>query len=139
MDVELLTRGEREQLKQSHRVLAEVIVGWDRDAAAVENEAAEPLGPPADRRKREAEALLAKLLVELGEEDSREVPNRFRVQEIELHEALDRRFPGPVGIMHDLGDARLIFEAQALLGAPGEQVQVRANGPEEALGPIEAL
>ena len=137
MDLELLARSQREQLEQSHRVLAEIIVGRDGDPAAVEDEAAQPLRPPADRREREAEALLAKLLVELGEEHSGQVPNRFRVQEIELHEALDRRFSRPVGVMHDLRDARLIFEAQPLLGAPGEQVEVAAHRPEKALGPIE--
>ena len=40
--------------------------------------------------------------------------------------------------MHDLGDARLILEAQPLLGAAGEQVQMAAHRPEEALGAIEA-
>ena len=48
-------------------------------------------------------------------------------------------FPGPVGIMHDLGDARLVVEAQPLLGAAGEQVQMAAHRPEEALGAVEAL
>ena len=110
----------------------------DRDPPAVEHEAAEPLGPAADRRKREAEALLAELLVELGEEQAGQVADRLRVEEIELHEPLDRGFPRPVGVIHDLGDARLIFEAQPLLGAPGEQMQVAAHRPEEALGAVEA-
>src|SRR5690242_2972308 len=39
--------------------------------------------------------------------------------------------------MHDLGNASLIVEAEALLGAAGEQMQVAPNGPEEALGAIE--
>ena len=47
-------------------------------------------------------------------------------------------FPGPVGIMHDLGNARLIVEAQPLLGAAGEQVQMAAHRPEEPLGAVEA-
>ena len=55
-----------------------------------------------------------------------------------MHEPLDRGFPRPVGVMHDLGDARLIVEAQPLLGAAGEQVQVAAHRPEEALGALEA-
>ena len=85
----------------------------DRNPAAVEHEAAEPLGPAADRRKREAEALLAQLLVELRKEHAGKVADRLRVEEIELHEPLDRGFPGPVGVMHDLGDVRLIVEARA--------------------------
>ena len=70
------------------------------------HEAGEPLGPAADRRQREAEALLAQLLVELGEEQAGQVADRLGVEEIELHEALDRRFSRPVGVVHDFGDLR---------------------------------
>ena len=93
----------------------------DRQPAAVEGEAVEALGPAADRRQREAEALLAQLLVELGEEQAGQVADRLGVEEVELHEALDRRFPRPVGVMHDLGDVPLMVEAQPLLGAAGER------------------
>ena len=137
MDLELLARGEREQFEQANGVAAEEIVGGDRDPPAIEGEAAEPLRPPADGRQGEAEALLAQLLVELGEEQAGEVADRLGVDEVELHEALDRGFPGAVGVVHDLGDARLIFETQPLLGAAGEQVQVAAHRPEEALGAVE--
>ena len=65
-------------------------------------------------------------------------PTVFALQEIELHEALDRRFAGPVGVVHDLGDLALIVEGQPLLGAAGEQVEVAAHRPEEALGAVEA-
>ena len=54
-----------------------------------------------------------------------------------MHEALDRGFPGPVGVVHDLGDLALIVEGQPLLGAAGEQVQVAAHRPEEVLGAVE--
>ena len=94
MDFELLAHRECEQLQQTHRVFAEVIVGGDRDAATVEDESAEPFGAPAKRGKCEAETLLAELLVEMREEHAGQVADRFRVQEIELHEALDRGFPG---------------------------------------------
>src|SRR5205823_9791993 len=106
--------------------------------SAVEDEAAEPLGPAADSRKRKAEALLAQLLVELGEEEAGQVADRFRVQEIELHETLDGGFPRPIGIVHDFRDPRLVFEAQALLGTSGEKVQMAAHRPEKPLGAVEA-
>src|SRR4029079_16077724 len=86
---------------------------------------------------RETEALLAELLVELREEQAGQVANRLRVEEIELHEALDRRLPGAVGVVHDPRDARLIFEAEPFLGPAGEQVQMAAHRPEEALGAVE--
>jgi hypothetical protein len=137
VDLELLAGGEGEQLEQAHGIGAKEIVLGDRDSPAVEDEAAEPLGPPPDRGKREAEALLPQLLVELGEEEAGQVADRLRVEEIELHEALDGRFPGPVGVIHDLGDPRLVLEAEPLLGPAREQVQVAPHRPEEALGPIE--
>src|SRR6185312_8417277 len=96
------------------------------------------LWSPADGRESEAKALLAELLVELREEHAGEVPDRLCVEEVELHESLDGRFSGPVGVAHDFGDARLIFEAEALLGATGEKMQVTAHRPEEALGAVEA-
>ena len=73
----------------------------------------------------------------MGEEHAGQVADRLRVEEIELHEALDRRFAGPVGVAHRLGDLALIVEAQPLLGAPGGEVEVAAHRPEEALGALE--
>jgi hypothetical protein len=46
------------------------------------------------------------LLVEMREEHAGEVAHRLRVQEIMLHEALDRRGAGAVGIMHPLAISR---------------------------------
>ena len=93
-----------------------------RLAGVSDRSAAEALRPSADGRKREAEALLPQLLVELREEHAGQVADGLRVQEVELHEALDRGFSRAVGVMHDLGKPRLIIEAQALLGAAGEQM-----------------
>src|SRR5690349_3855484 len=129
--------GEGEEFEEPHWVGAEEIIGRNRNAAAIEHESAEPLGLPPDRGQREAEALLAELLVELGKENSGEVADGFGVDEVELHEPLDRRFPGTVRVVHDLRNLPLILEAQALFRPAGEQVQVAAHGPEEALGTIE--
>ena len=92
MDFQPLARGQREQLEQPHRIGLEEVVGRDGEAAAVEHEAVEALRPAAKRRKREAEAVLAQLLVELGEEHAGQIADRLGVEEIELHEALDRGF-----------------------------------------------
>ena len=77
------------------------------------------------------------LVVEMGKEDSGEVADRLRVQEIMLHEALDRHRPGALGIIHPAGDLALIIEGEALLRPPGYDVEVAAHGPEEAFGPLE--
>src|SRR3954454_10275815 len=138
MNFELLAGGKREDFEQADGVGLKEVVGRNRDASAVEHEAAETFGPAAKRRQRETEALLAELLVKLGEEHAGQVADRLRIEKIELHEPLDRGFSRAVGVVHDLGDARLIFEAQPLLGAPSEQVQMAADRPEEALGAVEA-
>ena len=132
-------RGEREQLDQPDRFLCEKFVVRDRQAAAVEDEARQALGPASDSRKGESKALLGKLLIKLRQEDSGEVADRLRVDEVELHEPFDRGFPGPVGVAHDLGDMLLMVEPEALLGAAGGQVKMAAHRPEEALGALELL
>ena len=138
VNLEPLARGEREQVKQANGVGTEKIVRRHCQPAAIEHKSAKALGLAADGRQGEAETLLAELLIELGKEHARQIAYRFRVQEIELHETLDRGFPRPVGVIHDLRDALLIVEAEPLLGAAGEQVQMAAHGPKEALGPVEA-
>ena len=55
------------------------------------------------------------------------------------HEALDRRLAGPVGIAHPAGDLALIVEGQPLLGAAGDEVEVAAHRPKEALGALELV
>jgi hypothetical protein len=61
---------------------------------AVEHEAFELARAAAQRRQAEAAAGAGELLVEMREEDAGEVSHRLRVQEIMLHEALDRDLPG---------------------------------------------
>src|SRR4051812_23782891 len=39
--------------------------------------------------------------------------------------------------MHDRGNARLVVEAEPLLGAAGEQMEVAAHRPKETLGTVE--
>ena len=137
MDLQSFARRQREQFDQPHRILGQPAIVGDRQAAAVEDEAVKPLGAALERRKREAAAALAHLLVELGEEQAGQVADRLRVQEIELHEALDRRLARPVGVAHRPGDLALHVEAQPLLGASRGEVKVAADRPEKALGPLE--
>src|SRR5690349_10079265 len=102
MDLEPLAGCEREQLQQPDRIVPEEIIGRDGYSPTIEHETAEPFWAATDRRQGEAKALPAHLLVELCEENPGQVADRLRVEEIELHEALDRRFARPVGIIHDL-------------------------------------
>ena len=129
VNFELFARCQGEHGEQAHRIGLEKIVLRDRDAAAIEDETLKPLWPPADRGKREAKALVRKLLVELREEQPGQIPDRLRIEEVELHEALDRGFSRPVSIIHDLGDPRLIVEIEPLLGPSGKLVKVAADRP----------
>ena len=137
MDLQRLTRGKCVKLKQAARILDEIIVARDRQPPAIEDESGQALGPPPDGRQSEAEPLLAELLVELREEDAGKVADRLRIDEVELHEALDGRLSGPVGVAHHFGDLLLMVEAQPVLRAPRGLMQVAAHRPEEALGALE--
>ena len=117
--------------------LARKLVVGDRQPPAVEREAVQLGRPPHEGRQGEAPALAAHLLVQLGEEQAGQIADRLRLQEIELHEPLDRRLAGPLGIAQRPRDRRLMVEAQPLLGPAGGQMQMAAHRPEEALGPLE--
>src|SRR5205823_10712884 len=56
---------------------------------------------------------------------------------IMLHETFDAARAGMVGVAHPGADLGLHVEGEALLGAPGEVMEVAANGPQEALGALE--
>ena len=99
-----------------------------------------PSSLPGRRRKAgrpKRRPLPGELLVEMGEEDPGQVADRLRVQEIVAHEALDRRFARPVGVAHPRRDLALIVEGEPLLGAAGDEVEVAAHRPQEALGALE--
>ena len=132
-----MARGEREQLQQAHGLAGEEIVLRDRQAAAIEGEAVELGRAPAQRRQGEAAALAAELLVELGEEQTGEVADGLRVEEVELHEPFNGTLARAVGVAHRRCDLALAVEAQPFLGAAGREVEVAADRPEEALGALE--
>ena len=138
MDLQVVARGEREHLDQPRRILGEPVVARDRQPPAVEREAVEPPRAALDPRQREAAVLLGQLLVELGEEQPGQVADDLGVEEVELHEALDRRLARPVGVAHRRGDRLLHVEPEPLLGASGGEVEVAPHRPEEALGALEA-
>ncbi len=137
VDFEAIAIGKGEDADEPNRILAEEIVLRQSEPAAVEYEAFEPARPPLERRQAEAPPTARELLVEMGEEHSGQVPHGSRVEEIVAHEALDRRFARPVGVIHAHGDLALIIEGQSLLGAVGDDVEMAAHRPQEALGALE--
>jgi hypothetical protein len=57
-------------------------------------------------------------LLQRGAEDAGEVADVLGDQEVVLHEALDVRQPGMLGVAEPLGDLALHVEGQPLLGRP---------------------
>src|SRR4029453_19175746 len=110
----------------------------NRQSPAIKGESLQFGRPPHERRQGKAETLGATLLVKLGKEQAGQIRERLRPQEIELHEAFDRRLARPVGVAQRASDGRLMIEAQALLGPSGDKVQVATYCPEESLSALEA-
>ena len=137
VDLEALARGQRKQLDQPHRLGGKEALIGDRQPPAIEAETVQFGRTAAESGQRETAPLDAHLLVELGEEDPGQVADRLGLQEIELHEPLDRRFARPLGIMQRPCDGRLVVEAQPIFASCRGEVEVAANRPEEALGALE--
>ena len=100
-----------EKLEQANGIVLEPLLRPDREPPAIEREAVDRLLAAEDRRQCEAPSFLGKLRIELREEHAGEIAHRFGVQEVEVHEPLDRRFAGPIGIVHRFGDFLLVIEA----------------------------
>ncbi len=139
VDFELLVSGECEQLEQSARILAEEALVGDGDPAAVDDEAAaQPPRSLQEGRKRETATLGGELFVQLREKLAGQVADAAGLQEVHVHEALDRALPRTVGIIERRRQLALVGEAHPLLGSPGLAVEEEADRPEEALGAVEA-
>ena len=69
----------------------------------------------------------------MRKKQSGHVANGFRVQEIILHEALDRRPTGAFGKLHPFGNVALQVEGQPVFRATGDAVHMAAHRPEEIL------
>ena len=136
VDFEAVFVGEREDFDQAHRILLKEIVRRQCEAAAVENEAVELARTAADRRQ-EAPPARRHLVVEVREEGPGDIADAFGVEEIELHEAFDRAFAGPIGKLHPRRDLALEIEGQPVLGAPGQGMEVAAHREQEIFGALE--
>ena len=91
---------------------------------------------PAAQAAEEAVERLGRLgvtLLERGADDRGEIADVLGDEEIVLHEAFDVGLAGARGVAEPFGDRALQIEAQALLGAPGEEMQVAAHRPQELL------
>ena len=140
----LVLVGEDEQADEIDRVLDEGVLVHGRDAAVLDAEVrgAAQLGAaaPAERREQRVQRRHRLQLLELERraDDPRELPDLLGDEEVVLHEALDGAQAGVAAIAEPLGHRPLEVEAQALLGAVGEEMQVTAHRPQEGLAAAEA-
>ena len=95
---------------------------------------------PAEGRQKRVEARQRLQLLHLKRraDDAGQVADFLGDEEIVLHEALDGAQARVAAIAEPLGHQRLQIEGQALLGPAGQEMQVAAHRPEEALATAEA-
>ncbi len=130
--------GQLEHLDQPHRVLLEPVVGRGGDPAAEDLVALEIARPRAEGREQPARLLLAgHLLVDMRQEHAGQVADVAGLEEVVLHETLDRALARAFGELHPRGDLALQVECQPVLGSSGDHVQVAAHREQEVLGPAE--
>ena len=136
VDVQPPQLRDMEQPQHVDRAALEGVVVGDVEAPVVEPE---PLDvAPGQARQRDAEERAADMLrLDGGAEDAGQVADRLGDEIVMLHEALDAAGARPAGVARHRGDGDLAVERQALLGAPGQVVQVAAHGPQMAVGAAE--
>ena len=120
------------------RIALERVGADDVDAVVIDLEidrVGERPRPPPQPAEEAVERLgrLGLPLFERGADDRGEVADVLGDEEIVLHEAFDVGLAGARGVAEPLGDRPLQVEAQPLLGAAGEEMQVAAHRPQEFL------
>ena len=139
VDLELFGFGQLEYLDQPHRVLLEPVVRGRGDAPAkhaVALQLARLLLP--SREETAARGLGLELLVDMREEDAGQRSDPLGLQEVVLHEPLDRALARTLGEIHPLGDPALEIEGQPVLGATREHMHVAAHREQEVFRAAEA-
>ena len=118
------------------RIAFESVGADDVDAVVIDLEVdrvVERLRPPPQPAKEAVEPLgrLGLPLFERGADDCGQVADVLGDEEIMLHEPFDVGLAGPRGVAEPLGDRPLHVEAQPLLGATSEEMEVAAHPPQE--------
>ena len=121
-----------EEPDQVDRVFRERIIGGNRQALALEDEAVEVAALQREARQAETRRPLV-LALDRSTEDAGQVADVLGDQVIVLHEALDAARAGVVAIAHAPADLALDVEGQPLLRALRDQMQVEAQGPQEVV------
>src|SRR3546814_4015532 len=81
---------QREHFNQAHRILCKKLIIMQRQPAPVELETVQLLRPPRDAWQKTAPAC-GKGIIKVRQKNAGNIADHLRVQEIILHEPLDRR------------------------------------------------
>ncbi len=139
MNVELVLHRDVEQTDEVDGVLLEDVRLRDIEPAPFRDEIAERAPAPEPREKAPQGApVLLVLHLERGAKDAREVAHVLRHDEIVLHEALDVGEPAVTAVAQPFRHLALHVEREPFLGAAGEEVEVAAHGPQEAVRFLES-
>mgnify|MGYP006915173993 CR=1 FL=1 len=135
VDVHGLFVGEPEEPQQVHRIAREDVRPVDVQPPALDEEAGRDDLFPAAEAEQAADpgGFRLMLVLQHGAEDAGEIAHLLGGQEVVLHEPLDRVM-AVAAIAHAQRHFALHVEAQPVLGAAGEEVEVAAHGPQEVLG-----
>ena len=139
VDLQLLGLGHLKDLDQADRVLAEPVVTRRGQLAGEGGVAADHARARVEPGEQAApRALLRELFLQLAEEHAGQRADPFGLQEIVLHEPLDRGLALPVGEVHPPRDSLLQIEGQPIFRPPGDFVEVAAHRQQKALRAAEA-
>ena len=94
MDFEAVTVGQHEHLDQPAGFLGEEILVRQSQPTPVEHEAVELARSAAQHRQAEAASARCEFIVEMRQEDPGQVADRFRLEEIVMHDSQARRYDG---------------------------------------------
>ena len=138
VDGEARTVGDPVETDKVDRIALERLGVEDVDAVVIDLEVdgvvegARAAAQPAEEAV-EGLGRLGVPLLQRRADDRGQVADVLGDQKVVLHEAFDVCLAGARRVAEALGDRPLQVEAQALLGAAGEEVQVAAHRPEEFL------
>src|SRR5690606_21682918 len=132
--------GNLEQLDEAYRVLPEPLRARSTDLAGCDLISFEQPRPTAEAGEQTARApaLLRHLLVDVSQEHAGQMPNRLRLHEVVLHEALDRALSRSFGEVHPLCHFALDVEGQPVLGTARDRVKMAPHGQQKGLGAAKA-
>ena len=137
VDVEAARIGDVEQPDHRRRIAREGVLGAHRQPPALDHEAVDLAAERTQARQADERGALV-LGLDRRAEDAGEVADVLGHQEVVLHEALDAFRAGALGVARAPGDLGLDVEGEALLGAPGEVMELTADRPQERVGLGEA-